>query len=586
VIFREVVAADFEFETAVPGQRPKPVSVVARELLSGRRFRIFVDDGGGFPARPPWATGPDVLFVSYFASAELGCYRVLNWPMPENILDLYVEFRNLTNNLPLTAGRDLLGALAHFGLQGIGAAYKNEIRDELGNGTYRGRYSREEILDYNETDVDAIDRLLPKMLSHIDLPRALFRGRYMAAVSYMEHNGIPIDTELLAELREHWDSIKIVLIEEIDKDHGVYENGTFKQTLFAAYLARNKIPWPLLKSGKLNLRDKIFEQQAQTYPAIAPLRELRDTLSKLRLNELKVGPDGRNRCLLSPFGGRSGRNTPSNKHYIFGPARWIRGLIKPPPGYAFFYPDWRAMEFGIAAAKSGCPNMREAYRAYRQVPPSDCYLAFAKLTGAAPQEATAESHPAIRDLYKTCILGVQYGIGSLSLADQIGGPPIVARELMREHRQTFRKFWKWIEMVVDKAMLEGRLQTTMGWTIHTGRNPNPRSLMNYPMQATGSEIMRLAACLMAERGIPIGGVVHDAFAICSPLDKLEEHMAAAEAAMREASRIILNGFELDVEIEEKNIIRWPNRYMDKRGKVVWDKIMALLKRQRKRKHTA
>jgi hypothetical protein len=233
------------------------------------------------------------------------------------------------------------------------------------------------------------------MWPKIDLPRALFRGRYMAAVSYMEHNGIPIDTWTLDELRENWDSIKIDLIREIDRDYGVYENGTFKQSLFAAYLAHNRIPWPLLESGKLNLRDKIFEQQAQTYPVIAPLREPRDTISKLRLNELKVGHDGRNRCLLSPFGARSSRNTPSNKHYVFGPARWIRGLIKPPPGYAFFYPDWEAMEFGIAAAKSGDPNMQAAYRT------GDCYLAFAKLTGAAPQEATAKSHSPVRDLYKT-----------------------------------------------------------------------------------------------------------------------------------------------------------------------------------------
>ena len=42
----------------------------------------------------PYATGGDVLFVAFYASAELVCYRVLGWPMPERILDLYVEFRD------------------------------------------------------------------------------------------------------------------------------------------------------------------------------------------------------------------------------------------------------------------------------------------------------------------------------------------------------------------------------------------------------------------------------------------------------------------------------------------------------------
>ena len=50
-----------------------------------------------FGPAPPYATGPDVLFVAYYASAELGCYRVLGWPMPERILDLFTEFRARTN---------------------------------------------------------------------------------------------------------------------------------------------------------------------------------------------------------------------------------------------------------------------------------------------------------------------------------------------------------------------------------------------------------------------------------------------------------------------------------------------------------
>jgi hypothetical protein len=82
--FREIVLADFEFEVA-PGNRPVPVCLVAHELRSGRTIRIWQNE---FGAAPPYATGPDVLFVAFYASAELGCYRVLDWPMPERILDL------------------------------------------------------------------------------------------------------------------------------------------------------------------------------------------------------------------------------------------------------------------------------------------------------------------------------------------------------------------------------------------------------------------------------------------------------------------------------------------------------------------
>ena len=75
--FREIVLADFEFEIG-QGERPVPVCLVAHELYSGRKFRIFQDQ---FGAAPPYVTGPDVLFVAYYASAELGCYRVLSWPI-------------------------------------------------------------------------------------------------------------------------------------------------------------------------------------------------------------------------------------------------------------------------------------------------------------------------------------------------------------------------------------------------------------------------------------------------------------------------------------------------------------------------
>ena len=171
-----VVAVDFEF-IAAPGNRPIPVCLVAHELRSGRRFRVWRDQFG--PA-PPYATGPDVLFVAYYASAEFGCYRVLGWPMPERILDLFTEFRASTNGLDTPAGNSLLGALAYFGLDGMGATEKEEMRALILRGGPWAEDERTAILDYCEDDVEALERLLPAMLPKIDLPRALLRGRYMA----------------------------------------------------------------------------------------------------------------------------------------------------------------------------------------------------------------------------------------------------------------------------------------------------------------------------------------------------------------------------------------------------------------------
>src|SRR5262249_35973629 len=65
-------------------------------------------------SRAPYGTGPDTLFVAFFASAELGCHRVLGWDRPAWVLDLFTEFRDRFNGLGTLAGKLLLVALPQF----------------------------------------------------------------------------------------------------------------------------------------------------------------------------------------------------------------------------------------------------------------------------------------------------------------------------------------------------------------------------------------------------------------------------------------------------------------------------------------
>ena len=561
--FNEIWAVDFEFDSQ-PGEKPKPVCLVAWELRSGLKVRVWCDN---FGAAPPYPTGPQVLFVSYYASAEISCHLALGWPVPERVLDLFTEFRNHTNGLPTLSGAGLLGALAHHGLDGIGAIEKDELRDLVLRGRPWSESETAAILDYCESDVAALARLLPAMLPRIDLGRALLRGRYMIAVARMERHGVSIDTVTLARLRHHWSDIQDQLIAEIDTDYGVFEGRTFKWDRFAAWLGKVSIPWPRRESGRLDLRDDTFREMARSYPAVAPLRELRGSLSEMRLSDLAVGLDGRNRTMLSAFRARTGRNQPSNTKFIFGPSVWLRGLIRPPPGHGVAYVDWAQQEFGIAAALSGDPMMIGAYRS------GDPYLAFAKQAGAAPADATKTTHKAVRDQFKSTVLAVQYGMGAEALAQRIGQPPIRARELLRLHRETYRVFWRWSDAAVDHAVLNGHLHTVFGWRVQVPPVANDRSLRNFPMQANGAEMLRLACCLATERGIEVCAPVHDAVLICAPLDRLDEDVGRMQDAMQEASRIVLGDFELRTDA---TVVRYPDRYMDERGTVMWQRVMALL----------
>lgn len=335
--FRAIWFCDFEYG-CVPGALPEPRCLVARELHSGRLVRLWRD---ALPAQPPFDLGPDTLFVAYFASAELSCFLRLGWPFPVNVLDLYVEFRWLTSGLSVTCGHGLLGALAYFGLDGLAADEKETLRQlALRDGEYTAE-EKQVLLTYCQSDVDALARLWPAMAPRLDLPRALLRGRYMAAVARMESNGVPVDMAALDQLRQYWEALQEKLIARIDGGRGIYEGRSFRAERWADYLAQQNIPWPCLRSGRLALDDDTFRQMARCYPEqVGPIRELRHTLSQLRPNELAVGPDGRNRCLLSPFGAKTSRNTPSNSKFIFGPSVWLRGLIRPEPGTALAYIDY------------------------------------------------------------------------------------------------------------------------------------------------------------------------------------------------------------------------------------------------------
>jgi hypothetical protein len=93
------------------------------------------------------------------------------------------------------------------------------------------------------------------------------------------------------------------------------------------------------------------------------------------------------------------------------------------------------------------------------------------------------------------------------------------------------------------------------------------------MQANGAEMLRLACCLAIERGVEVCAPVHDAVLICAPLERLDANVERMEAAMREASRIVLAGFELGTDAK---IVRYPDRYMDERGAAMWDRVMKLI----------
>ena len=243
--------------------------------------------------------------------------------------------------LTLPHGRGLLGALSHHALSSITKEEKQDMRDLVLAGGPWTDQQRATSWTYCQGDVDCLGPLLERMLPRITarpdgLSNALLRGAYMKTVAVMEHNGVPIDTgdvgpaagDIGPRLRPSLSARSIVTTRCTTVTRS-------ELVEFDAYLASVGIHnWPRSDTGKLLLDKDTFKSMTESYPFLRKLRELRVTLSELRLEKLQVGPDGRNRVMLSPFGASSGRNTPPSTKFIFGPSTWLRSLIKPAKGKA------------------------------------------------------------------------------------------------------------------------------------------------------------------------------------------------------------------------------------------------------------
>jgi DNA polymerase I len=570
--FREVWVVDFEFNHPDGESLPTAVyCMVAWELHSGRKVSLWQDQLKELKA-PPYSLGRDSLFVSYSAHAELSCHLALGWALPERILDLYFEFVRVINVTPREKpskkkgeGRaSLLRALTYYGLDGIRVGEKDYWRALIETG---GPFTEEQklgIMDiYCASDVDAAARLLATMMrrGHIDIARALFRGRYSPALTRMQMVGVPLNQNRFELLRRNEESVKRHLLQTLGSQYGdVYdEHGHFGERRFARYLVRRGWSWPLLENGDLDLKERTFKAMAEIHPELENLRQLRFTLDKLKLVDLKTSHDGFNRCWLAPFSSRTGRNQPSNAEFIFGPAVWLRSfLIQARPGMALAYLDWQGQEAGIAAALSRDAAMIEAYLS------KDCYITFGVQAGLLPDGATEETHGEMRGRLKITWLSTQYGTGYYSLAERLDCAHIVARNLLASHRRVYNTYWKWSDNRISRAYQYNCQSTVFGWTHTFKERPRVNSVRNFPIQGNGSEMMRLAACLMTENGIDVCAPVHDAFLITAPSEEIEAVAARALTYMGEASAAVLNGFGL--KTDKQHIFKYPEYYRDPKGR--------------------
>jgi DNA polymerase I len=592
--FGTVVVCDFEYEVA-DGDLPKPLCMVAcvldENLRHVRTIRRWRDD---FGTAPPFDIGPDALFVGYSAWAEMTCFKVLGWKFPVHIFDQHTAYLAASNVLlPYNPDevrkklrKRLSDACRAYGIAGWERIDKDSIAKDIGEGHWR-KYGRELVLQYNEEDVRMEALLLcaqlrrhcdqrgHTLLPAADVERVLHWSNYSAkSIALIQARGMPIDVALWNRVQENKAAVIGDLLRRFDPSQGSDEpiytpDGEWSYARFEQWLVRAGVPaWPRLESGKLDTKGDAFRLMYHV-PGIEGLHALRDSLNVIKKAKLPIGRDGRNRPSLFPFGTATGRNAHGKS--LYNAHAGMRSFMAFSPDQIGLYLDWRTQEVGVAAARSCDPALLDAYRG------GDVYHTLARNSGLTDDpdlKHWKKNNQAQRQRMKSLQLGINYGMSVPSLARGLDRHPLIASHLIEMHRRQYSRFHEWREEQVQIAMLERRIESVFGWPLRITHSPNKRTLYNFPMQAGGAEMLRLAAWRLCEAGIIPCMLVHDG--ILFELDN-KEQVAQAMEIMRVAGRETCDGLEIGVDIDQ--MLEHGARYQDKRpvAKEMWTTVMDALR---------
>ena len=573
--FKRVLATDAEYVLDSTGTIPeKVVCFVYTDIFTGEQFPFWENDSE-HPERH--FNYDEVLIVSYNAVAEVGAYLKLLHGKPKNIWDCYVENARLYK--PMRMGKGALKILTtaeHYGIEDkISQIEKDDnINLIIRQGKYKHLpfiYSdkeRKQILKYCASDTEILRKIFIKQVEDFedknklrteeDFERELWqiqnRGYAMACVAQVEKNGIPVDVPLINKFNHYWPLVKNNLIRRYNKGLDVFTDDLkFNHIKFNELIKKNKLyNWPRLKTGNYTTNKKVVKNFLHI-PDIAKLNEIRTFLNMTKLTNYEPGHDRKARTSLFMFGTVTGRASPSTAKYVFNSSKWARNFIKPSYGNKLVYIDYASQEPAIQGYLSKDQSKIEAYQS------GDPYIHTAKLFGyLEPGAVRNDETEDIRNIFKVLELANTYGQGPIAVAEQLHCSITKAKKLQLKYRETFKTYFRWLDGVIEEGLHSKRLQTNRGWqrwikNLYVMRDGKPRdirnSLMNWPIQSHGAEILREAVMDLTDAFFEVNALVHDALLISIPIPDFKERLIEAKKIMVDASIKVVKG-PIRVEHEE------------------------------------
>ena len=562
--FKKIVVVDTEFQSDISNSYcTKALCAVYKDLKTEQTLKIWDYEENNLAQHH--FDFEETLFVCFYATAEVGYFLKQLMGRPPYIFDCWTEYAKLyKNNRDLSL---LAASTAYSYPNPISKEEKEKFRDMCIKQNTWNKKEREEILNYCEGDVLMNEHVFYKVLNDLEnicgndyetlLEQAMARGQTMACYAKVTKNGMSIDIPKLNDFNEYWLLVKNEVIKKLNSELNLWDDACkFSHSKFHQLIKKLDLlgEWPTTPMGKLKTNKETFELFDDYYPEIKKLKRIFNLLNASKLTEFAISEDARYRPYggYKPFGTHTGRCTPSSK-WIFGTAKWARSFIKPPFGCAMVNLDFKSQETFIAAVISGDEKMLASYKS------GDFYMNTAILAGMAPTDATKETHPEIRKIWKTIVLATNYGQGARGMAKALKKFNKTYSEvagLLMKYKESYKTYFDWAEAKSNHAQVHGYISTSLGWDRHFPYAVpiNPRSLMNWPVQSEAGEILRNALIRLLNANIKVCATVHDSFLIECQLPELNEQIRIAKQCMIDAGTYIVGaeGMQVDVEIHRGN----------------------------------
>jgi DNA polymerase-1 len=415
----------------------------------------------------------------------------------------------------------------------------------------------EQAARYSIADAEAVIRLKEKMLPELRSKNQekLFYEVELPLINVlieMELNGILLDKEILREQAKELETLATQLLQDIFRLAGQDFNPNSPKQV--AYVLFEKLKLPVLRKTKTGPSTDayVLQELASLHPLPEKLLAYRE-LEKLLSTYVKKLPE-----YINPRTGRvhttfqqhitvTGRLSSTEPNLQNIPVRTelggqIRKAFVAPPGRVLIGADYSQIELRVLAHLSEDPGLIGSFER-----DEDVHARTAATIFNIPIESVG---PRERRIAKMINFGLSYGMTGYGLAQRTGLSRSEAEKFIKNYFENYPGVRAYMERVVREAEEKRCLETLLGRRRYFVElsSQTKREAINFPVQGTAADIMKLAMLRVYER-IQSGEIRADMLLQIHDELIFEADAEAAERAAQLIKQTMESAFSLRVPLK-------------------------------------